>query len=83
MFNIFRIYGKEMNVVSQEIDLLSNQIVLTGKNLMFLKLVNIGLLDTLVHLVSFMKHSIEIILTWFLFVQNTCTIKIFLNIKNL
>lgn len=52
-----------MNVVSQEIDLLSNQIVLTGNNLMFLKLVNIGLLDTLVHLVSFMKHSIEIILT--------------------
>jgi len=66
MFKIFRIYGKEMNVVSQEIDLLNNQIVLTGNIfniLMFLKLVNIGLIDTLVYLVSFMKHSIEIIMT--------------------
>lgn len=55
-----------MNVVSQEIDLLNNQIVLTGNIfniLMFLKLVNIGLIDTLVYLVSFMKHSIEIIMT--------------------
>jgi len=60
-----------MNVVSQEIDLLNNQIVLTGNILMFLKLVNIGLIDTLVHLVRFMKHSIAIILTWFLFIQNT------------
>lgn len=67
MFNIFRTYGKEMNAVSQEIDLPNNQIVLTGSILIFLKLVNIGLINTLVHSVNFMKPNIAIILTWFLF----------------
>jgi len=67
MFNIFRTYGKEMNAVSQEIDLPNNQIVLTGSILMLLKLLHIGLIDTLVHSVMFMKSSIATILTWFLF----------------
>lgn len=86
-----------MNEVNQEIDLPNNQIVLTGNLLMFLKLVNIGLIDTLVHSVSFMKHSVETILIW-LFIHSkyndiisqyllhtSChliALKIFLNIKN-
>jgi len=60
-----------MNAVSQEIDLPNNQIVLTGNILMSLKLISIGLIDTLVHSVNIMKQSIVIISTWFLFVQIT------------
>jgi len=60
MFDIFRIYGKEMNEVNQEIDLQNNQIVLIGNILIFLKLVNTEFIDMLFeHLKYILNIKIE------------------------